>query len=86
MGKWVAASPALRRWLGWLGWLALPWTGPLVSEHPLPLFDPEDEELPASWQPKMAWGSWDMARIFFENDSSGIFGVAGAKFFGRKYH
>jgi len=22
MGKWVAASPALRRWLGWLGWLA----------------------------------------------------------------
>lgn len=26
-----------------------PWTGPLVSEHPLPLFDPEDEELPASF-------------------------------------
>jgi len=26
-----------------------PWTGPLVSENPLPSFDPEDEELPASF-------------------------------------
>ena len=46
---------------GWDG-APFPWTGPLVSERPLPLFDPEDPELPASWQNGKHGRTWHGVR------------------------